>query len=127
MRGIYRQCAFTLIELLVVLAIIATLLSIVVPRYFGTVTKAKESTLLENLYITRNAIDKFFYDNGRYPDALNELVNKRYLRDLPVDPITDSENTWVLVPPADPTKGKVFNVHSGADGLGLNGKPYAEW
>ena len=122
-----HQRAFTLIELLVVMAIIATLLSIVVPRYFGTVTKAQESTLHENLYITRDAIDKFFGDNGRYPDSLNELVDRRYLRELPVDPLTDSDSSWILVPPADPSKGKIYNLRSGAEGHGLNGKPYVEW
>lgn len=122
-----RSKAFTLIELLVVMAIIATLLSIVVPRYFGTVVKAQESTLKENLYLTRDAIDKFFGDNGHYPDSLDELVDRRYLRELPIDPITDSEKTWILVPPADLSKGKVYNLRSGAEGRGINGKLYAQW
>jgi general secretion pathway protein G len=122
-----RIRGFTLIELLVVLAIIATLLSIVVPRYFGSVTKAQEATLRENLYITRDSIDKYFADNGRYPDALSDLVERRYLRELPIDPLTDSDSAWQLVPPADPSKGKVFNIRSAAEGRGQNGKPYAEW
>lgn len=122
-----RRSGFTLIELLVSLAIIALLLSLVGPRYFSNVTKAEETTLKHNLATMRDAIDKHYSDNGKYPVALADLVQKRYIRTLPVDPITQSSATWVLVPPEDPQKGGVFNVRSGAPGNARDGTPYGEW
>jgi general secretion pathway protein G len=128
MRNPAARCrAFTLIELLVVLAVIALLLSIVTPRYFQGVTKAEEATLRQNLHAVRDALDKHYGDTGRYPDSLQELVGKRYLRSVPVDPITRSAESWVLVPPADPRMGLVYEVKSGANGTGLNGTAYETW
>lgn len=115
---------FTLIELMVALAIIATLLSLVVPRYFSSVSKAEEAVLKENLLLLRDAVDKHFSDTGRYPIALEELVSKKYLRSVPVDPITQSSATWVIVPPDDPGKGGVFDIRSGAKGNSRNGTPF---
>lgn len=122
-----RQRGFTLIELLVVLAIIATLLSLAAPRYTGSVDKAKESVLKENLATLRVAIDKHYGDTGKYPATLDDLVTKRYLRRVPVDPVTDSATSWVVLPPADPQKGAVFDVKSGAPGKGRDGTAYASW
>lgn len=121
-----RKSGFTLIELLVVLAVVGLLLSLVVPRYSGSLDNAKEVVLKENLAVSRDAIDKYFSDKGRYPDSLDALVQGRYLRNLPVDPITDSAQTWVIVPPADPALGKVFDIKSGATGTGRSGRSYAE-
>ena len=118
---------FTLIELLVVMAIIATLLSIAAPRYFGQVDVAREKALLQSLEVMRDSIDKFRADTGKYPATLTELVEKRYLRKLPVDPITESAETWELVPPADPNESGVWDVRSGARGSGRDGRPFAEW
>jgi general secretion pathway protein G len=118
---------FTLIELIVVMAIVALLVSIAGPRYFGSLHKSKETVLRQNLAVTRDALDKFYGDTGKYPESLETLVSKRYLRQLPVDPLTDSTLTWTMVPPQDPEKGGVYDVHSGADGVGLNGKLYREW
>jgi general secretion pathway protein G len=118
---------FTLIELMVVLAVIALLLSIVTPHYAGRVTRAEETVLQEDLNQMRDALDKHYADAGRYPDSLDELVAKRYLRSIPNDPITQSSTTWVAVPPADPQKGGVADVRSGAPGSGSNGKPYEQW
>jgi general secretion pathway protein G len=118
---------FTLIELLVALAVIALLLSIVAPRYFGSVSRTEETVLRENLHLMRDALDKHYADAGRYPDALGELVSKRYLRSIPDDPITRSNATWVVLPPADPQKGAVYDVKSGAKGAGRDGKPYEQW
>jgi len=118
---------FTLIELLVALAVIALLLSIVAPRYFGSVSKTEETVLKENLHLMRDALDKYYSDAGRYPDALGDLVAKRYLRNIPDDPITQSSATWVALPPPDPQKGAVFDVKSGAKGAGRDGKPYEQW
>jgi len=118
---------FTLIELLVALAVIALLLSIVTPRYFGNVSKTEETVLKEDLHLMRDALDKHYADAGRYPDSLADLVTKRYLRSIPDDPITQSSTTWVVLPPADPQKGAVFDVKSGAKGVGRDGRPYEQW
>jgi len=122
-----RRRGFTLIELLVALAIVALLLSIVVPRYFGGVTRAEEATLKANLHLLRDALDKHYADTGRYPDTLEQLAAQKYLRNIPDDPLTRSKTTWVLVPPEDRAKGAVFDVKSGAPGRGPDGKAYAEW
>ncbi len=122
-----RRAGFTLIELLVALAIIALLLSIVTPRYFNTVGRAEEAVLKENLLLLRDAIDKHYADSGKYPATLDELVTKRYLRSVPTDPITQSTLTWIVVPPADQTKGAVYDIHSGATGQARDGSPYAQW
>ena len=118
---------FTLIELLVVLAIIATLLTIALPRYFGSVDKSKEVVLKENLYVTRDAIGKYYADKGKYPESLEALTTDKYLRKLPVDPITESATTWVIVPPEDPKKAAVYDVKSGAEGRASDGTAYSEW
>ncbi|WP_199754588.1 type II secretion system protein [Pseudoduganella lurida] len=118
---------FTLIELLVVLGIIALLLTLAVPRYFPSVDRTKETVLADNLRNMRGVIDQFYGDTGRYPESLEQLVEKKYLRALPVDPITESTASWQLVPPEDPAQTGVADIKSGAPGNGQNGKPYAEW
>ena len=127
MKFVRRRRGFTLIELLVVLAIVALMLTLAVPRYFPSIDKAKETILSDNLRNTRDVIDQFYADRGRYPDSLEQLVEKKYLRSLPVDPITESTATWILVPPEDATRGTIFNIKSGAPGNDRNGKPYSEW
>ncbi len=123
----YRISAgFTLIEMLVVMAVIALLLSIAVPRYFGSLDRSKETALRQNLKVMRDGIDKFYSDQGRYPDSLDELVQKRYFRALPVDPVTESDQTWVPVSPADADKKGVADVKSGAAGETADGKPYEQ-
>lgn len=121
-----RRRGFTLIELLIVLAIIATLLTIAVPRYFGSLESSKETTLKQSLAVMRDAIDKHLGDTGRYPASLDELVSKRYLRAVPVDPITERNDSWQTVA-ADPAKGGISDVRSGAPGDGRDGTPYASW
>lgn len=120
---------FTLIELIVVLAIIALLASIVAPRYFNSVERAREATLRSSLVTMRDAIDKFAGDQGRYPESLDELVDKHYLRSLPVDPVTDSRETWTAVPPPEDSiyPGGMADVRSGAPGKGLDGSAYQDW
>ena len=94
-----RKRGFTLIELLVVMAIIAVLLTIAAPRYFEHLDRSKEATLKQTLAVTRDAIDKFRGDRGAWPQSLQDLVDKQYLRKLPFDPVTDSSETWIVVPP----------------------------
>ena len=118
---------FTLIELLVVLAVVATLLSIAVPRYYSSIDRSKEAVLKENLYQVRDAIGKYYADKGKYPESLTALATDKYLRKLPLDPITDSDTTWIVVPPEDPQKGGVFDVRSGAQGKGLDGTEFSSW
>lgn len=122
-----RHKGFTLIELLVVMAIIAMLLSLAMPRYFRSVDKSKEAALHSDLRGFRDAIDKFYGDTGKYPDSLDDLVAKKYLRSIPPDPITGSELTWVAVTPADSEKGRVYDVKSGAKGVSEDGTPYSDW
>ena len=123
-----RKKGFTLIELLVVMSVIATLLTIAVPRYFQHLDRAREAALRESLAVMRDAVDKYRGDTGRFPETLEELVTKRYLRRVPPDPITESIESWVLVPPPDePGQRKVWDVRSGAEGQGQNGSDYATW
>lgn len=119
---------FTLIELLVVMAIVATLLSIAAPRYFNHLQRAKEAALRETLTVTRDALDKYLSDTGAYPDKLDDLVEKHYLRKLPVDPMTDSSDTWVIVPPPpNAGGGRVYDLHSAAPGDALDGTAYSDY
>jgi general secretion pathway protein G len=103
------------------------LASIAVPRYFGSVEKSKKVVLKENLTLMRDALDKYYGDNDKYPAALDELVNRKYLRNIPRDPMTESATTWIVVPPEDTDKGGVFDVRSGYDGKADDGTPYKEW
>lgn len=117
---------FTLIELLVVFAIIATLLTLVTPRYFGSLERSKEVALRQNLATLRDALDKYHDDTGKYPGSLEELVSARYLRKVPVDPMTESSTSWIVLPPKDATRGAVFDVKSGAPGKARDGTAYAD-
>jgi general secretion pathway protein G len=106
-----RPAGFTLIELMVVMVLIAILLTIAVPRYFGTVDNGKNSVQRQNIAAIRDAIDKFYGDQGKYPQTLDELVDKRYLREIPVDPLTDHRD-WVVVAPTDASLTGVYDVQS---------------
>ena len=130
---------FTLIEILVVMAIIATLLSIAAPRYFRSTDDAREAALKSDLRTLREAIDHYHADRGSYPEALDDLVEKRYLRAIPVDPITGEASTWTLIPPPAPAQSSapatptsspssaptgIYDVRSGASGTTRDGQPY---
>lgn len=117
---------FTLIELLVVMTIIATLLTIAVPRYFASLERAKETTLRQDLSVMRDAIDKFAGDTGRLPESVDELISQRYIRALPEDPITRSSETWVFVMSEDAEQAGVRDVRSGAEGDAKSGVPFNE-
>ena len=118
---------FTLVELMVVMAIIALLLAIALPRYFNHLEKSRETILKQDLAVMRDAIDKYHGDRGRYPDSLDELVSARYLRALPVDPITERPDTWQVVAPSGDDAGAVYDIRSGAPGNARDGSPYADW
>lgn len=113
-----------MLELLVALTIIATLLTLAAPRYIGSVDKARDAVLKENLTSLRDAIDKYYGDHGVYPSALEDLVANRYLRRVPEDPMTGSNTTWVVVPSPDAQKSGVFDIKSGATGKNRDGLDY---
>jgi general secretion pathway protein G len=121
------QGGFTLIELLIVMAIIGTLLSIAVPRYFHTVQRARETVLRQDLSILREAIDKYYSDLGKYPEQLTALAEKRYVRSLPVDPFTKVVDSWTAVQSDDPDHPGIRDVHSGSAELASDGTALATW
>lgn len=122
-----RARGFTLIEVLVTMAIVALVMTLAVPRYFSSVDKAREDVLREDLYVMRDAIDKFYADKNHFPNELTELVTEKYLRAIPVDPFTKSAKTWQVVPSEDETLGIVANVHSGAPDTARDGTLVREW
>lgn len=125
-RAPAARAGFTLIELLVVLAIIATLIMLALPRYTQSTDVARDRVLIENLRITRDAIDKFYGDKGRYPDSLDELVEQRYLRDRPMDPVLEKSDGWRIIAPHEGLKGQVADIKSTAPGNTTEGKAYGE-
>ena len=122
-----RRRGFTLIELLVVMAIVATLLTIALPRFFGSIDKSKEAVLKENLHQMREAINRYHADRGKYPETLEALETDKYLRKVPLDPITENATSWIVVRPENPDKSGVYDVKSGAPGKGSDGTEYVLW
>ena len=122
-----RGAGFTLIELLVVMSIIGVLLTIAVPRYFRTVQKSKETVLKHDLSVIRESIDKYYADLGQYPDALPALVDKRYIRSVPVDPFTKSADSWLMIASEDPDHPGVRDLHSGSPDIASDGSPFVSW
>lgn len=118
---------FTLIELLVVMSIIGLLLTIAVPRYFRTLERSRETVLRQDLAVMREAIDKHLGDYGEYPDSLAALVERRYIRALPVDPYTRAADSWQMVASEDPEHPGIRDVHSAAEGNGTDGTAFATW
>ncbi|HNT01991.1 MAG TPA: type II secretion system protein [Candidatus Saccharicenans sp.] len=125
---------FTLIEILVVLSIIGILLGLAVPQYQISVKRAREAVLKENLFIMRKLIDQYYQDKHRYPPSLQSLVEENYLKALPIDPVTGSNETWIEVremPPADeyvpPENLGVIDVKSGSEARALDGSFYNTW
>lgn len=127
MTGRARRAGFTLIELLVVMSIIATLLSIAVPRYFRTLERSRETVLRQDLSVMREAIDKHYGDFGQYPDSLVALVERHYIRAVPVDPFTKSADNWQMVVSDDADHPGIRDVHSAAEGKAADGTSYQEW
>jgi len=118
---------FTLIELLTVMAIIGTLLTIAVPRYFRSLERAREAVLKQDLATLREAIDKYYADLNAYPETLQVLAEKRYVRSVPVDPFTKVADTWILIPSEDPDHTGIRDVHSGAAQSASDGTALATW
>jgi general secretion pathway protein G len=117
---------FTLIELMVVMAILALLLSIALPRYFQGLLHAKETVLREDLSVMRRAIENFREDKGIYPSNLKDLVSMHYIRSIPIDPITEHNQTWIgITAPDDPQH--IIDVKSGSDKKANDGTRYSDW
>jgi general secretion pathway protein G len=127
-NGLYKKSnGFTLVELLVVLSILALLLTLAVPKYFTSIEKAKNATLKQDLNTLRESLDKYYADNGQYPKTLDDLVEHKYIRKLPVDPITEKNNTWIFTPPEPPLEGDIYDIHSGSKGMAKDGTRYEDW
>ena len=117
---------------MVVMAIISVLLAIALPIYQKSITRAKESVLRNNLFTLRSMIDEYTIDKQKAPESLQDLVSDGYLRQIPRDPMTGSENTWRVVMEDTPVGGSnnptgIFDVHSGSDKTSLEGTPYSDW
>jgi general secretion pathway protein G len=126
------QSGFTLIELIIVMAIIAILASIAVPSYLGSIKAAKEASLKEDLHVMRNAIDSYTMDKGKAPQSLDDLVQSGYMRTIPADPMTHSNDTWVTntdetLESIDQSEPGINDVHSGSQDTGSNGQAYSTW
>jgi general secretion pathway protein G len=118
---------FTLIEMMIVVAIISILATMAMPGFQRQLIRAKETSLRRSLFVMRDTIDQHFADHGRYPDTLVDLVEKKYVRQLPLDPFTGRSDSWITIPPEGFAEGNVYDVHSGSNKVGLDGVPYNEW
>lgn len=127
-----RDDGWTLIEMLVVLSLIMILASVAITQYRNSILSAKEATLRSNLMLTRDAIDQYYADKGKYPESLDALVSANYLRAIPKDPITNSTDTWEIVeadtePGSVTTERGIYNIKSGAQDTALDGSRYSDW
>ena len=118
---------FTLIEVLVVMTLVALLVTIAMPKYFTGLQRSKEAVLKEDLRVLRQAIEDFHADKNQLPDSLEALVQQRYIKFIPVDPVTERSDSWQLELTYSTSYPQVHDVKSGAEGVGLNGIPYQEW
>ncbi len=124
-----NQQGFTFVEIMIVLVVIGILVTLATPSFTTSVQRAREAALRENLFVLRDVIDQHYADHGTYPPALEVLVEKRYLRKIPKDPITGVENTWLLVPDTDEhgVEAGIFDVKSGSDQAAMDGSLYNTW
>ena len=130
--GKQARAGFSLIELLVVMAIIGILVTAALPQLWDATSRAEESVLRRDLFVMRDAIDQYFADREEYPQRLEDLATRAYLREIPVDPITKSRTTWVVRMVdwellAEGERPGIWDVRSGAEGAGLDGTPYSGW
>jgi general secretion pathway protein G len=130
--GFAGESGFTMIELMIVMAIVVILVSIAIPQYQKAITRSKESVLKNNLFTLRNVIDEYTFDKLKAPQTLDDLVSAGYLREVPYDPMTGSNQTWKTVmedtlQSVDQTDPGIFDVKSGSDKTGLDGTAYADW
>jgi general secretion pathway protein G len=127
-----RQRGFTLIELMIVISVILILISTAIPIYMQSIRRARESVLSQNLFTLRSVIDQYTMDKQKAPQSLEDIIQAGYLKQVPVDPITNSRETWQTVQEdfnlsVDQSQPGITDIHSGASGTGSNGVAYAEW
>src|SRR4051794_40878605 len=127
-----RRFGFTFVELMVVITIIVILITMAIPIYNKTIVRSKETVLHQNLFSLRTVIDNYTFDKQKAPQSLQDLVTEGYLRQIPMDPMTQSNSTWRVVnedavQAVNQTEPGIYNVFSGSDKMGLDGTPYAEW
>jgi general secretion pathway protein G len=123
---------FTFIELMVVLTIIVVLVTMAIPIYQKSIIRAKESVLKNNLFTLRTVIDNYTYDKQKAPQTLRDIVMEGYLRDVPMDPMTGSNQTWKTImedatQSVNQSEPGIFDIRSGSDKISLDGTPYSDW
>jgi general secretion pathway protein G len=122
---------FTLIELMIVMTVISILMSVAVPMYSKALTRSKETILRQNLTTMRTVIDEYTYDKGKAPQTLDDLVQAGYLRKIPIDPISGSQEWRTIMEDASNSVNQsepgIFDVRSTTDKMSLEGTPYTEW
>jgi general secretion pathway protein G len=127
-----RSSGFTFVELMVVITIIVILVTMAIPIYNNTIRRSKESVLKNNLFTLRTVIDNYTYDKQKAPQSLQDLVSDGYLREIPIDPMTGSNQSWRTImedasQSVNQSEPGIFDVKSGSDKMGLDGTPYSEW
>jgi general secretion pathway protein G len=118
---------YTLIEMMTVIAIMGILASIAVPSFQRSIVRSREASLRNSLFVLRDVIDQYYGDFGEYPESLEILVEKRYIREIPMDPLTGSADTWILIAPEGEETTGIYDIHSGSDKISLYSGPYNEW
>jgi general secretion pathway protein G len=132
-RNSRQDAGFTLMELMIVMAIIGILATLAVPSFIGALKSAREAVLREDLHVMRAAIDSYTMDKQKPPDTLDDLVQNGYLRSIPQDPMTRTNDSWVTdtsdaYSSVDQTDaGGISDVHSGSQDTGSDGQPYSAW
>jgi general secretion pathway protein G len=132
MRERARERGFTLVELMIVMMIIAILAAVAIPSFEQAIKNAREAALKEDLHVMRDAIDSYTMDKNKAPQSLDDLVQNGYLKEIPIDPMTHSSDTWQTdsdeaMSDLDQTEPGITNVHSGSDGQGSDGQAYSSW
>jgi general secretion pathway protein G len=123
---------FTFVELMVVITIVVILITMAIPIYTRSITRAKESVLKNNLFTMRTVIDNYTYDKQKAPARLEDLVSEGYLRQIPVDPITGSSQGWRTImedasQSINQSEPGIFDVKSNSDKISLDGTAYSDW
>ncbi|MCA9462875.1 MAG: prepilin-type N-terminal cleavage/methylation domain-containing protein [Nitrospira sp.] len=129
--AVMHKKGYTLLELMIVVAIVGILVTLAIPTFQQSAMKAKEAALKQNLFTMRAVIDQYYADRGDYPSSLDALVEAKYLREIPVDPLTKSNSTWTTIyedqEEGDDSPAGIYDVKSGSDEAALDGTPYKEW